>query len=247
MNLKIYQTFYSPEQYVHLEVNEHFIPYNNVKNEHPDLREYPIIKSILKENESYDGYLGVLSWKWREKTETSGDKFVSWIEKNPGYDAYLMNPYIHTLFYDNAIIEGERHHPGMVKYFIALLKKLGYFLDVNSIIYPLNIISYCSFCVANKKFWNEMTSFIDLCIEVTKNDPDLNNYMFNQKTEHQDKLCINYSFIIERLQPLFLYLNKDKFNTIHYPYLERITTNSKYEQYIPLIEEKGIDLYRNRI
>lgn len=219
MRVKIYQAYYLQEQLAFLE--DSFIPFDNTANEYPDLREYPLMQTLfaLNEKDTETSHWGMVSWRWREKVGIPGDKFIDWMLENSGYDIYNLNPYNSTLIYNNSFVQGEIWRPGMLQYTNSLLRELGYYENIETIVFPINILSYCNFYFGNQKFWREYLSFCEKCIAITKQNHEMNNYMFLEKLPHRESLLINFSFVIERLPMLFLYLNMDKFKVKHYPYL----------------------------
>lgn len=239
--INIYQSFYTPEQFTKLDRS--FIPFNNLKNENPELREFPLMKKLYDENKNFDGYWGLVSWKWKEKTSLDGGKFIEWIENNSGYDVYHINPYFALAEINNPFVDGT--HDGMVEFVDKLLMKLGYKFFIREALFPLNIISSCSFYVANKKFWSQWIGFVETCIEIVKLDEFMNNYMFKEVSVHLGERVINYSFIIERLFGLFLFLRNSNFKVKHYPYSSRINDDIYYQ--FPSIYDKGIELLKAQI
>ena len=239
--INIYQSFFTPEQFIQLDRS--FIPFNNLKNKNPELREFPLMKALYDKNKNFNGYWGLVSWKWKEKTNLDGCKFIEWVEDNPGYDVYHINPYFALTEIDNPFVDNS--HEGMVEFTDLLLRNLGYKFSIRDAVFPLNIISSCSFYVANKKFWNHWIGFVETCIEIVKRDEYMNKYMFNDVTIHLGERVINYSFIIERLFGLFLFLRNSNFKVKHYPYSLRIDDDI-YNQF-PSLYEKGIELLKKQI
>ena len=210
MKIKIYQSFYKPEQFASLD--KAFIPYNNLKNLNPQLSEYPLIIDLYSKNFNYDGYWGMMSWRFNEKTNISGSKFIDLISANPGYDVYHYNPFHGAkLSYNNPFTHGEDHHPGMVNFINRLLLLMGYNIDIKLENFAEDHFVFCSYYVGNQRFWENWMSFQDSAMTIANNDQQLNTYLYHTLTNYRDKSIINFSFVIERLVNLFLHLYSKQF------------------------------------
>lgn len=226
MRLKIYQSFFNSKEYRNLD--KAFIPFNNIENKNPELREYPLLKKLHEKNINFKGHWGMVSWRWKEKTKIPGEDLIKWIEMNPGYDVYIINPYSYlpeTL--KNTFIQGESDHPGMLKYTNKLLEHLGYNFNIEDADFPLNIFSTCHFYIGNSKFWDNWMSFIELTLDITQRDGKMFDYMYNTFSDYHGNNLMNYCFVIERLVSLFLYLNYNQYKILHYPYQLILNKNHK--------------------
>lgn len=209
--MKIYQSFYKPEQVASLDTD--FIPYNNLKNEKPLLREYPFLLDLYDKNRNYDGYWGIVSPLFGFKTKTTGARFKELILSNPGYDVYHFNAYPQMEFlYLNPFMQAdEYHHRGMANYINKLVQALGYQnFDVTETRFATEHFIYCSYYVGNSKFWDRWIPFLQACIYTSENNPELNAYLYGYSSIHDGRTDIsNFSFVIERLVGLFAHLNSN--------------------------------------
>ena len=90
-SVAIYQNYYLPEQKAYLD--EQLIPYDGTKN-HPLYYEMgPTIELYKSGQYQAAEYVGMVSWKFARKTKISGKQFIDFIQCNPGYDVYLINPF----------------------------------------------------------------------------------------------------------------------------------------------------------
>jgi hypothetical protein len=210
MNIKIYQSFYLPEHFASLE--KPFIPYPNLENKNPELREYPLILDLFSKNRDFDGYWGLVSWKFHQKTRIFGADFIQMIEKNPGYDVYHFNPmYSQTSAFINPFVNGDVHHPGMLSFVNRLLSLMGYDVDMSKITLEKENCIFCSYYVGNARFWNQWMGFLDGIMFIANKDPQLNSYLYATHSNHFDQKIINFSFVIERMVNLFLYLYESQY------------------------------------
>ena len=92
-NTKIFQIYFKPE--LKDQCDPLFTPLDNTANPRPELREWDVWdryhEQHLAENLDHWGYV---SWKFKEKTNLTGDQVHSHINVNPGYEVYLFNPCI---------------------------------------------------------------------------------------------------------------------------------------------------------
>lgn len=245
MRVKIYQGFFDPKQYRHLD--KAFIPFSNIENEKPDWHEYPLLKKLHEKNINYTGYWGLVSWRWKEKTKMDGKDYISWIKSNPGYDVYLINPFPHVVeSYNNSMCQGETDHPGITNCADRFLKHLGYDFTMECVTYPLNIFSTCHYYVGKAKFWDKWIAFLDLAIEVASRDQEMYDWLFVKTCTYRDKQLINFPFFIERLVSLFLYLNSSEYKVLHYPY-QKIMHKTAAELEYTDMSQKALQLRENTI
>lgn len=208
--MRIYQAFFKPSQVASLD--KEFIPYNNLKNEEPLLHEYPLLLDLYDKNQGYDGYWGMVSAKFKEKTGIDGQTAKNLINHNPGYDVYHYNPFPkQAQAYINPFVQADHYyHPGMVDYVNKLLIELGYDLDIKYIKIDADHFMYCSYYVGNFKFWSRWIPFLQTCIFVSNKEPDLKNYLYGYTSKHGDsENFFNFPFVVERLVSLFVHLNSD--------------------------------------
>ena len=242
MRIRIYQSFYEPEQYFHLDRN--FIPINNLENKDAVLREYPILCRLHQKNENFDGYWGLVSWRFKEKCNISGKEFADWIQDNPGYDVYHFNHSWNAAeTTSNMFVHGERYHKGMIEYTDRLLEKLGYRFSIRDVEYPLNLFMTCHFHVGNRKYWDHWMSFLETCIAISKTDEWMSEYLYTKESDHRKEKVANFCFVVERLVSLFLFLNQQQFKVLHYPYSKMV----KDEKAMTNITQKGLLLTKNTI
>jgi hypothetical protein len=101
---------------------------DNTDNPRPDLREWYVwdreYKNILKQKLDYWGFV---SWKFKEKTSLTGEQVFKFINANPGYDVYLLNPCIlNEACFLNSWEQGDIHHPNISAIGNSFLEKIGY-------------------------------------------------------------------------------------------------------------------------
>jgi hypothetical protein len=218
MEISIHQSYYEIQQKIVLDPL--FIPYNNIINPTPQLREHPLhVKLYDMHKNNSKCHWGLVSWKWREKIGASGGFFLDWIKTNPGYDLYFIDPnMIEAAVYKNTFINGDISHPGLLKFTQELLNKLE--IDINLLndgFHP-SLFSTCTFWVGNKKFWDRWLTFWRKCLDIVEQDKKMHTFMygFSRKT-HLGHPIINYPFVHERMISIFLSQQKN-LKWIQYPF-----------------------------
>ena len=203
MAVNLYQSFYQIDQVQFLD--SICIPFDNTRNEEPNLREYPLFKKVYDLEEDSGNHWGLLSFRFEEKTNLSVKEFKEWIEQNPGYDVYYIDPFLDvSVSYPNLWVQGERWHPGLYTYFKRLVGDTA-----DRVIYHPDDFVTCNFFVGNQKFWMGYFNFVDHIIGLAETDDILKYYMFQHQVKYNGQIVTYFSFIIERLLSLYFYHYRD--------------------------------------
>lgn len=232
-NTKIFQIYYKPElaQYC----DPKFTPLSNVDNPHPELREWDVWnrhhEGILEQNLDYWGFV---SWKFKEKTNLSGEQVFEWIKNNPGHDVYLLNPCIvNEAVFINGWEQGDLHHPNISSIGQKFLGKVGYGeQDLRSIVLDRNYTVFANYLVGNRDFWVRFMDFSQKLFEMAETDSVFKEEVFGlgRSNYAHDSSLPNFTFLIERLIPTFLEL--EKFDSIGFVYDDPTLAHSKYYPYL---------------
>lgn len=213
-NLLIYQPFLNQEQ---LElVDPLFVALNHTKNPQPLLREYPLFKEIFQNLKQISAdYIGLFSIKFSQKTFLSGVDVQNFINKNPGYDVYLFNPFPQNsdLFY-TIWEEAEYQHPGITQITKKILELSQTKVDLTNFGRTPQQTVYCNFWVGSKTFWNKYFSFLIPIAENMIAHPE--TYLVNTSYYHGPLPF--FPFIVERLVTTFLVQSSDiKYKSYVFP------------------------------
>ena len=160
VNIKIFQIYFKPELQAHCDPA--FIPLDNTANPHPELREWYVWdkehERILAEDLDYWGYV---SWKFKEKTNLTGQQVFDFINANPGYDVYLFNPcIINEACFLNSWEQGDLYHPNISTIGDKFLSKLGYEnVSVKEMVLDRNKTVFANYIVGSRKFWTKFMEF----------------------------------------------------------------------------------------
>jgi hypothetical protein len=231
LNTKVFQIYFKPELKQHCDPL--FTPLDNTDNPRPDLREWDVWnrnhEAILEQNLDHWGYV---SWKFKEKTNLTGEQVFNFINTNPGYDVYLFNPcIINEAVFANSWEQGDIHHPNISGIGNKFLAKLNYKdVDVKSMILDRNKTVFANYVVGNQDFWNRFMNFSRRLFTEAETDSVFKDEVFGAGRSNYayDNSLPNFTFLIERLIPTFLEL--EGFNSIGYTYTSPTELDAKYHR-----------------
>ena len=158
--------------------------------------------------------------------------FVDYINANPGYDVYFVNPcLINEAVFANSWEQGDLHHPNISDIGNTFFAKLGYGdVDVKSMLLDRNRIMFANYVVGNRKFWDKFMEFSRKLFTEADKDPEFKHQVFGAGLSNyaHDKTLPNFTFLIERLIPTFLEL--ENFTSLPFQYTAD-TLPQKYHPY----------------
>jgi hypothetical protein len=215
--LKIFQVCFNEEQLN--EVHHLFTPFDNTKNEKPELREYHNLMRIFYEGHTKDVDLwGAFGPRWRRKIRVNASEIISLIENNPGHDVYLFNHCrVQGALTKNVWEQGEFHHKGITR----VTKKAFYMCSMDeSVIDKMmgeNEVVYSHYVVATNNFWKDYLLFLLKIKDVLFNLPKEEKQIFESSANYARDGTLNlFVFIIERLLSTYLIMNKFKVCSMPY-------------------------------
>jgi len=229
-NIKVLQIYYKPELRQHCDPL--FEPLDNTANPRPDLREwYNWDQEHERLVSSNLDYWGFVSWKFKEKTNLTGQQVFDWIQQNPGHDVYLLNPcIINEALFLNSWEQGDLWHPNISGIGNKFLEKLGYNdIDVRSMVLDRNKTVFANYVIGNRRFWTKFMEFSRRLFTEAEKDSIFKNEVFGAGGSNyaHDKSLPNFTFLIERLIPTFLEL--EGFDSIGYSYDNPNAVHEKYK------------------
>jgi len=231
-NTKIFQIYFKPELKAHCDPA--FTPLDNTTNPRPELREWDVwdreYNKIVKQKLDYWGFV---SWKFKEKTNLSGEQVFKFINDNPGYDVYLLNPCIlNEACFANSWEQGDIHHPNISTIGSSFLKKVGYGdVDVKAMVLDKDRTVFANYIVGSAAFWKKFMAFTRKLFTEADKDPEFKHQVFGEGLSNyaHDRSLPNFTFLIERLIPTYLEL--EGINSLGYRHTPD-TVSIKYHPYI---------------
>ena len=196
--MKIYQIWYDDISKSHIDTN--FISFDNTNPEKPNEFEYGVMRKIYhSECWSDINYLGILSWKFKQKTHINANTAINFINKNPGYDVYTFNPFHYAKNIQSVWLQGELCHPGILDLTKFLFTKANIDINILSIPQTTTMHCFCNYWVANKKFWDTYMSYTEkLYAVIYDNEQHILDKLFIIQADVQIKSGM-FSFIFERM------------------------------------------------
>jgi hypothetical protein len=232
-NTKVFQIYFKNELAAHCDPL--FTPLDNTDNPRPELREWDVWnrnhEAVLEQNLDYWGYV---SWKFKEKTNLTGQQVFDFINNNPGHDVYLFNPCIlNEAVFVNSWEQGDLHHQGISTIGQKFLSKVGYGeQDLRSIMLDRNRTVFANYVVGNQKFWTRFMEFSRKIFIEAEKDVEFKDEVFGlgRSNYAHDQSLPNFTFLIERLIPTFLEL--EEFDSIGFSYNKPELAHDKYHPYL---------------
>ena len=219
MNYKIFQICFEENQLS--QVDPLLTPFDNTKNERPELREYHSFLKIRENGitDDLDAW-GIFGPRWKEKMRYPAEEIVQAIDTNPNYDVYLFN---HARVQDaltfNVWDQGEYFHKGIRTVAEHVLKELGYETDILNDMMFEGSTCYCSYFVARKEFWNDYLDFLAKIKDKLENLPEDIDRIYKSSANYARDSSLNlFPFLVERLFSTFLVINRDKYSVYAKPY-----------------------------
>ncbi len=189
------------------ELDPAFVPLDCTRNPAPHLFEvYWQVRFYASGLYKEADYTGLMSWKFRSKSRVSGRKFVDFIEKNPGFDVYFINPYPQLAYrFFNVWGHGEHCHPGIGALAQRLLAETQCCCITDIGRNSHNTLLYCNYWVGNAKFWKMYMTFIRPLLErSTTIQPNGPKNPYFGLTMHNRRPAPFFPFIFERFFSTFL-------------------------------------------
>ena len=228
--VSVYQNYYNKDQITNLD--KFFIPYDWTGNPTPEYREIAIFFDLYNKREIIESeYFGLVSPKFYEKTGITGDKFIDFIIKNPGYDVYFINPFPHGQYlFFNVWEQGEQIHPGTKQMTQELFDYAGYDISIEGLgRSDRTTASYCNYWVGNKAFWDVYISFIKPLFEcITVKMPDNQRKKYFELAPYTNPAPY-FPFVFERMFSTILLINK-KIKSLSYEYSKEEYNNLEKKQ-----------------
>ena len=199
MDIRISQIYYDPGQLPKLETT--FVPFDNTENPNREFAEYYIFeKEYASGKIQPDAHVGYVSWKFGAKTRLSGDKFLNFINANPGYDVYFINPFpLQVKFFRNLWLQGEFYHPGILELAQGIFRAAGYPNQLAKEIHDSSTALYCNYWVGNRRFWDTYMDFVQPLVGVLRSGlGEAEKQKLHSIADHGNDFSF-IAFIIERL------------------------------------------------
>lgn len=229
-NFKIFQICFTEDQLS--SVHHLLTPFDNTKNERPELREYHNFMRIFYEGHTKDlDMWGAFGPRWRRKFRYNISEVFSAIEQNPGKDVYLFNHCrVQGALTKNVWEQGEFHHKGITQVAKKALFMCNMRSDIENLIMANEETVYSHYMVATNEFWKNYLLFLIKIKDALFTLPPEEKAIFESSANYvHDKSLNMFPFVIERMLSTYLALNE--FDVYYTPYRYELYDEIK-SQYI---------------
>ena len=163
---------------------------------------FPIYKFLSQNRLLKDEWLGFFSPKFSQKTKITAKDIINSVNiANSATKACLFSSHFDLAsLFPNVWIQGESHHPGLMKLSQTLAQKAGYKIDLARSITCLNSSVFSHYLVAKVDFWREWERIVSIYFEMVKSGDALSTY----STLHAGKQTLIHAFVIERVPSMIL-------------------------------------------
>ena len=219
MNLKLYKICHETSQFSNLGLG--FEAWDNLDNLAPDLREFPVFEKAYRSplTKTLD-YWGLVSPKFEQKTNITGEQFTNWIEKVHAIDpkdVYFINPVpIVEAIFPGTVQHGNNCHPGLLDLLQRNITDANH-INLSTLYMDINTFSMCNYFVGNRKFWDKYIDFVKRFIwHLNTEDYDM---VYNTGANYgPNKSLPYYTFAVERLFSIFLNIYGSEIKFANYRY-----------------------------
>jgi hypothetical protein len=210
MNVKLFEICFEERQLGN--VDPLLTPFDNIKNEQPELREYHNFRRLFDEGHTKDLDLwGAFGPRWGGKLRYSAQEIFDTIEQNPGHDVYIFNHarIVNALTY-NVWDQGELFHKGITKVARHALDAAGYNENTTNQMMTNLDTCYCSYFIATNEFWKGYLDFLSLIKTRLEHLPDDLAEIYHGSANYSRDASLNmFPFIVERMFSTYLQYHKD--------------------------------------
>ena len=207
-NVKIFQNYYSDEQQEL--IDPAFVPHDGRKNARTDYREVGLFLRMFHSGlYRAANYTGIVSPKFQGKTCMAGEDFIRFIENNPGYDAYFINPYPCNAYYSfNVWTHGEINHIGLMVVAQELFDRAGLEFNISRMgRNSLSTVLYCNYWAGNESFWQKFMELHVRLLDAVDHLPEAGRRrLFTLDPRYPDPVPM-LPFIFERLFSTLLHMD----------------------------------------
>lgn len=215
MKSKIYQIYYDINSKEHCYSG--LLKYNNSSPVKPNEFEYGVMRDIYFNKSPFvnNYYLGVLSWKFQQKTNLHPSKIIPWLHKTKA-DVYTINPFPQMKTFENVWKQGEAFHPGMSLIVEDLFQRADLDLTLLTLPHSPKVSCYCNYWIANERFWNLYMSYTEKLYSVIyESGEQVFEDLFLKKADKEIDSGM-FSFIMERMFSSVLAKHQEEFKISPY-------------------------------
>lgn len=196
----MFQNRYAPGQ--ENKLDPAFVAVDGTRNARTEYREVGLFLRLYHAGQHKAAeYTGIVSPKFREKARITGSDFLRFVERNPGFDVYFINPYPVNAYYSFNVWEhGEICHSGLM----LLAQELFNCAGINCNLYEMGrnthaTLLYCNYWLGNEYFWDRFMNLnVRILQAVERLSPRMRGRLFALDPQYPDPVPM-LPFVFERL------------------------------------------------
>ncbi len=242
MTIKIYQTYYDERHLASLDPQCFWLDVRS--NPNPEYYEFPIYFNLYDQWPAGVNLMGLFSWKFFSKCKLPISDVLNFINKNPGNDIYLFNPFPQNKYFSfNVWDQGELSHPGLINAADTLFKKLN--LNYTAHNAPRNTdasLVYCNYWVANRNFWKEFIGIARKISDLLDGYENNDALKLLHHSVHHSKPSLMFPFVFERIVSTII-SQSEKYKVAHFEF----TSKMIHDRCITPMERLIVDLVKDYI
>lgn len=194
-------------------VQDGFEAYDFRHNPRPELREFQIFRELFERGEHKRAdVLGAVSMRFKGKSLLDGKQVRRWIEDNPGYDVYVVNPYPQFAYTHKNLWQFSENtrDPAFTAKSQRAFDRIGIPFDLSRTGHQSNrILSTCSYWFGTPAFWE--TYMREVILPVLAADrqqlgDELYDFLYAPQFYYgvASHFCGSLPFLLERSMSMFL-------------------------------------------
>ena len=186
-------------------------------NPEPRLREFQIFRELYQRGEHRRAdILGAVSLRFKGKSLLDGTQVRRWIEDNPGYDVYVVNPFAQVPYMhkNNWQFSETTRDPEFTAKSQRVFDRAGVRFDLARTGHQtVNSLSMCSFWFGSPAFWNAYLEEVVLPVldlDRNKLGPELHDFLYQPQFYYGVARfpCGSLPFMLERSLSMFIARSK---------------------------------------
>lgn len=157
--VSLHQIYYRPEQVKLLDAAS--TPYDNSAYTAHTQSEFDIFRRVFHAGALDGDITGYLSWKFTEKSCVTVGEFKRFVEDNPGFDVYFINPFPELIAWKNVWIQSIRHHPTLLPIAAEIFRSVHPGILLTEETHGHDVLSYCNYWAGSGEFWKDYMEFAE--------------------------------------------------------------------------------------
>lgn len=207
--LNLYQIAYTKELLDNME--EGYLPLDNIKNDRQDWYEYWPIRSFFLNNEIRENeYYGFFSPRFKEKTGLSFNEVKHIITSLPDHtDVILFSPQPDmNAFFLNPFEQENTYDPGFIEACEVILECIGIKTNLSSIVMDSRNTVFSNYFIARKDFWRQWFILCEKLYFISEDTTHKGSILLNKETNYRGN-APRKVFLMERIASLMMHLDKE--------------------------------------